>query len=126
MLTVPQYPLCVLALAAYGLTHLHAPCVFGDFRPDNIDPALRRPGRFDREVFVGLPGAQHRADILAVHTAKWRPAPTPQLLQQMAAQTEGWAGVFGVGADNLKSRSCCAMCLLHVQGSAVFIQCARL
>jgi hypothetical protein len=41
---------------------------------------------------VGLPGAQHRADILALHTAKWSPPPTRQQLELLAAQTEGWAG----------------------------------
>lgn len=39
-------------------------------RPDSIDPALRRPGRFDREVYFGLPAASARADILRVHTSK--------------------------------------------------------
>jgi cell division protease FtsH len=36
-------------------------------RPDALDPALRRPGRFDREVTVPLPGRAERAAILAVH-----------------------------------------------------------
>lgn len=39
-------------------------------RPDAIDPALRRPGRFDREVYFGLPTLEDRRAILAVHTAK--------------------------------------------------------
>ena len=36
-------------------------------RPDALDPALRRPGRFDREVIVPLPGRAERAAILASH-----------------------------------------------------------
>ena len=32
-------------------------------RPDAIDPALRRPGRFDREIEIGVPNAKDRADI---------------------------------------------------------------
>ena len=34
-------------------------------RPDSIDPALRRPGRFDREIEIGVPSADDRAEILA-------------------------------------------------------------
>ena len=32
-------------------------------RPDAIDPALRRPGRFDREIEIGVPNAQERLDV---------------------------------------------------------------
>jgi cell division protease FtsH len=39
-------------------------------RPDVLDPALLRPGRFDRQVTVGLPGVKGREDILRVHTRK--------------------------------------------------------
>ncbi len=39
-------------------------------RPDAIDPALRRPGRFDRELVFPLPGAAGRAAILDIHTGK--------------------------------------------------------
>ena len=35
-------------------------------RPEGIDPALRRPGRFDREVYFGLPNAEDRLKILKV------------------------------------------------------------
>jgi cell division protease FtsH len=38
-------------------------------RPDVLDPALRRPGRFDREVSVGLPDLQGRRGILGIHTS---------------------------------------------------------
>lgn len=40
-------------------------------RPEAIDPALRRPGRFDREVLFLLPSAADRAAILGVHTRRW-------------------------------------------------------
>lgn len=40
-------------------------------RPESIDPALRRPGRFDREVCFTLPDAQAREHILKVHTSRW-------------------------------------------------------
>lgn len=41
------------------------------FRPEAIDPALRRPGRFDREVYFGLPSLADRKDILRVQTARY-------------------------------------------------------
>ena len=40
-------------------------------RPDAVDPALRRPGRFDREFYFGLPGLEAREKILSIMTKKW-------------------------------------------------------
>ncbi|KAI0435096.1 hypothetical protein F5Y09DRAFT_104077 [Xylaria sp. FL1042] len=40
-------------------------------RPDNIDPALRRPGRFDREFYFPLPDVDARKSILDIHTKDW-------------------------------------------------------
>ena len=37
-------------------------------RPDDLDPALRRPGRFDREVEIGVPGKDSRLSVLKIHT----------------------------------------------------------
>ena len=37
-------------------------------RPEAVDPALRRPGRFDREIYIGMPDKRARREILAVHT----------------------------------------------------------
>ncbi|MDH3384895.1 MAG: CDC48 family AAA ATPase [Nitrosopumilus sp.] len=37
-------------------------------RPDSIDPALRRPGRLDREIEIGIPDADERYEILSIHT----------------------------------------------------------
>ena len=39
-------------------------------RADVLDPALLRPGRFDREVYLGLPDAAAREDILRIHTSR--------------------------------------------------------
>ncbi len=61
-------------------------------RPDAVDPALRRPGRFDREIFFGLPDADARAKILAVHTRAWTPRPSRETLAAVAERTEGCAG----------------------------------
>ncbi|KAJ3509073.1 hypothetical protein NLJ89_g5414 [Agrocybe chaxingu] len=40
-------------------------------RPDAVDPALRRPGRFDREFYFGLPSLEAREKILSIMTRKW-------------------------------------------------------
>src|SRR5258708_14947445 len=40
-------------------------------RPDAVDPALRRPGRFDREFYFGLPGLEAREKILQIMTKEW-------------------------------------------------------
>lgn len=42
-------------------------------RPDVLDKALLRPGRFDRQVTVGLPDVRGREQILGVHIKKFRP-----------------------------------------------------
>ena len=61
-------------------------------RPDAVDPALRRPGRFDRELHFSLPGPAARRAILRLHTQHWRPRPTERTIAAVAAKTEGAAG----------------------------------
>ncbi|MFP3235154.1 MAG: CDC48 family AAA ATPase [Nitrososphaeria archaeon] len=60
-------------------------------RPDAIDPALRRPGRFDREIEIGVPNQQGRLEILQIHT---RNVPLAQDvdLERLAAITHGFVG----------------------------------
>jgi cell division protease FtsH len=60
-------------------------------RPDALDPALRRPGRFDREVTVPLPGRAERAAILAAHARGKNLGPDTDL-GQVAAATPGFSG----------------------------------
>ena len=60
-------------------------------RPDALDPALRRPGRFDREVIVPLPGRAERAAILASHARDKNLGPDADL-DQVAAATPGFSG----------------------------------
>src|SRR5690349_10681358 len=60
-------------------------------RPDALDPALRRPGRFDREVAVPLPGRAERAAILAAH-ARGKDLSPDADLDQVAAATPGFSG----------------------------------
>lgn len=61
-------------------------------RPDSIDPALRRPGRFDREFYFPLPSKAARHSILAIHTRKWNPPLDPQLQEMLAEATNGFGG----------------------------------
>jgi cell division protease FtsH len=60
-------------------------------RPDALDPALRRPGRFDREVIVSLPDRAERSAILASHARGKHLGPDTDL-DQVAAATPGFSG----------------------------------
>ncbi len=60
-------------------------------RPDILDPALLRPGRFDRRVFVGLPDIKGREEILKVH-AKGKPLGSDVRLDELAKSTPGFTG----------------------------------
>ena len=68
-------------------------------RPDALDPALRRPGRFDREVVVPLPGRAERAAILAAHARGKNLGPDTDL-DQVAAATPGFSGADLAGLVN--------------------------
>jgi transitional endoplasmic reticulum ATPase len=60
-------------------------------RIDDVDEALRRPGRFDREVFVGVPNQYGRREILAVHT-RGMPLADDVDLDEFARKTYGFVG----------------------------------
>ena len=60
-------------------------------RPDILDPALLRPGRFDRQVYVGLPDVKGREEILRVHT-KNKPLGPDVSLKTIAKSTAGFSG----------------------------------
>ncbi|MFA5995211.1 MAG: ATP-dependent zinc metalloprotease FtsH [Patescibacteria group bacterium] len=60
-------------------------------RPDVLDPALLRPGRFDRHVTLDLPDIKERQDILAVHSAK-KPLAKDVSLIVLAQRTPGFSG----------------------------------
>ncbi|MEN6314961.1 MAG: ATP-dependent zinc metalloprotease FtsH [Clostridiaceae bacterium] len=60
-------------------------------RPDILDPALLRPGRFDRRVFVGLPDIKGREAILKVHS-KGKPLASDVKLEELAKSTPGFTG----------------------------------
>lgn len=65
-------------------------------RQDSIDPALRRPGRFEYEIYCGIPDAQGRETILRIHTRNM-PLGDDVDLKDLAARTHG-----RTGADLLK------------------------
>jgi transitional endoplasmic reticulum ATPase len=60
-------------------------------RPNAIDPALRRPGRFDREIEIGIPDEDGRFDILQIHT-RGMPLVEDVKLEKFAKVTHGFVG----------------------------------
>ncbi len=66
-------------------------------RADVLDPALLRPGRFDRQIYVGLPDIKGREEILKVH-AKGKPLAEEVDLRKLA---QGTAGFTGADLENL-------------------------
>src|SRR5919205_344216 len=60
-------------------------------RPNAIDPALRRPGRFDREIEIKVPDKRGRLEILQIHTRNM-PLDTDVNQEKMAAVTHGFVG----------------------------------
>ena len=60
-------------------------------RPDAIDEALRRPGRFDREIVIGVPDESGRREILAIHT-RGMPLGDKVNLTELAKTTHGFVG----------------------------------
>ena len=60
-------------------------------RPDILDPALLRPGRFDRQIVVGVPDVKGREEVLKVHTKK-KPLAEEVDLHVLAKRTPGFSG----------------------------------
>ncbi|XP_055482034.1 ATPase family AAA domain-containing protein 2B isoform X4 [Psammomys obesus] len=61
-------------------------------RLDSIDPALRRPGRFDREFLFNLPDQRARKHILQIHTRDWNPKLSDAFLGELAEKCVGYCG----------------------------------
>ncbi len=83
-------------------------------RVDILDPAILRPGRFDRKVMVGRPDVQGRKEILEVH-AKGKPIGDDVDLQQIAQTTAGFAGA---DLENLLNEAA----IMAAKENRVFIQ----
>ncbi|MBR4446920.1 CDC48 family AAA ATPase [Methanobrevibacter sp.] len=60
-------------------------------RPDSLDPALRRPGRFDREIEIGVPDSEERKEVLEIHTRNM-PLAEDVDLEKIANTTHGFVG----------------------------------
>jgi len=60
-------------------------------RPNSLDPALRRPGRFDREIEIGVPNKEGRKEILQIHT-RGMPLAKDVDLDKLAEITYGYVG----------------------------------
>ncbi len=57
-----------------------------------VDPAFRRPGRFDREIFIGLPNEESRISILKTITQHWPCKIPTKLIELVAKATKGFSG----------------------------------
>ena len=60
-------------------------------RPNSLDPALRRPGRFDREIEIGIPDKDGRLEVLQIHT-RGMPLAKDVNLEELAGITHGYVG----------------------------------
>lgn len=76
-----------------GLDNMPGVVVIGATnRIEAIDPALRRPGRFDRELYFPLPTTTGRREILDVHINSWNHKPTTSFMDQLSELTAGCCG----------------------------------
>jgi AAA family ATPase, CDC48 subfamily len=69
----------------------HVVVIAATNRPDAMDEALRRPGRFDREIVIGVPDESGRREILAIHT-RGMPLGDKVDLKELARTTHGFVG----------------------------------
>ncbi|MDD3993663.1 MAG: AAA family ATPase, partial [Candidatus Nanoarchaeia archaeon] len=61
-------------------------------RPDILDPALMRPGRFDRIIYVSIPNKEERLDILKIHTKNMPIKNKERIIEDLSDKTEGYTG----------------------------------
>ncbi len=61
-------------------------------RPDILDPALMRPGRFDRIVYVPVPTEEGRLEILKIHTEKMPIENKSNIIKELSKDTDGFTG----------------------------------
>ncbi|KAJ6663155.1 hypothetical protein lerEdw1_010748 [Lerista edwardsae] len=90
-------------------------------RLDSIDPALRRPGRFDREFLFALPDKDARREILKIHTREWSPKPSEMLLEELAEKCVGYCG-----ADIKSICAEAALCALRRRYPQIYTSNAKL
>lgn len=85
-------------------------------RPNSLDPALRRFGRFDREIELGVPDAEGRVEVLHIHTKNMKLAEDVDLMA-IADQTHGF-----VGADLAQLCTEAALCCIREQMDIIDIE----
>ncbi|KAL8181716.1 UNVERIFIED_CONTAM: ATPase AAA domain-containing protein 2 [Gekko kuhli] len=90
-------------------------------RVDAIDPALRRPGRFDREFLFTLPDKDARREILKIHTQEWSPKPSEMFLEELAEKCVGYCG-----ADIKSICTEAALCALRRRYPQIYTSSAKL
>ncbi|XP_042321587.1 ATPase family AAA domain-containing protein 2 isoform X2 [Sceloporus undulatus] len=90
-------------------------------RLDSIDPALRRPGRFDREFLFTLPDKDARKEILKIHTREWSPKPSEMFLEELAEKCVGYCG-----ADIKSICAEAALCALRRRYPQIYTSSAKL
>ncbi|KAG7481940.1 hypothetical protein JOB18_008498 [Solea senegalensis] len=100
-------------------------------RPDSLDPALRRPGRFDREVVIGAPTMQQRRSILSVLCAKMPVCPSVDMME-LAQRTSGYVGAdlsalcreaaMNAIRENSKGSGAQTLCMNHFQDALKLVR----
>jgi cell division protease FtsH len=84
-------------------THEAVILIAASNRPDVLDPALLRPGRFDRQVVIDKPDLNGREDILKVHVKKIKLDPKADL-KKIARQTSGFSGIHRAGSCRTRKK----------------------
>ncbi|KAI6673282.1 hypothetical protein NL676_001188 [Syzygium grande] len=82
----------LLALMDGLKSHAHVTVIGATNQPNSIDPALRRFGRFDKEIDIGIPDEVGRLEVLRIHTKNMKLAEDVDL-KRIAENTHGYVGV---------------------------------
>uniref|UniRef100_A0A8C7GCP3 ATPase family AAA domain-containing protein 2 n=1 Tax=Oncorhynchus kisutch TaxID=8019 RepID=A0A8C7GCP3_ONCKI len=91
-------------------------------RLDSIDPALRRPGRFDREFLFNLPDRTARRQILEIHTRDWNPRLAEQFVNELAEKCVGYCGADIKALCTEAALVALRRCYPQIYGSSVKLQ----
>jgi transitional endoplasmic reticulum ATPase len=94
-------------------------------RPEAIDEALRRPGRFDREIVVGVPDERGRPEVLGIHT-RGMPLDGGVNLNELSRRTYGFVGAISPrSCARPRSRRCAASCRNQLEEGTIPPRCSR-
>ncbi|XP_052189572.1 calmodulin-interacting protein 111-like [Diospyros lotus] len=84
-------------------------------RPDSIEPALRRPGRLDREIEIGVPSPKQRYDILLAHLSRMEHSLSDMQVQHLATATHGFVGADIAALCNEAAMICLRRCVYFLK-----------